>query len=93
MEGDRTEALDTGNTQVSRGTCGETTQEWYDGMETGKAQVGGCYCVDARRDAPEEREGGGLSLGGKSDDRSGGQRGREIKYVTISNRAYVKSSL
>ena len=55
--------------------------------------MGGCYCVDASRDAPEEREGGGLSLGGKSDDRSGGQRGREIKYVTISNRAYVKSSL
>ena len=40
MAGDEAAALDTGDYQVNRGICVETTRYRYAGMETGDAQVG-----------------------------------------------------
>ena len=70
MAGDRTEALETGDAQVSRGTRGETKQDWYAGTDTGDAHVGGLSRAKARQAVLEDRSGGGISRVSKSNDGS-----------------------
>ena len=41
MEGDRAAELEMGNTQISRGPCGDMTRERYVWKETGETHVGG----------------------------------------------------
>ena len=77
MAGDGKAESETGEAQVSGGTRGETTQDWYDGTDTGDAQVGGLSCADVQWEVLTYITGGILQLAGKTDGGRGGQGGRE----------------
>ena len=77
MTGDGAAALETGDAQVSREPRGETTWDWYDGTDTGDAQVGGLSCADVQWEVLTYITGGILQLAGKTDGGRGGQGGRE----------------
>ena len=78
-------ALETGDAQVNGGPRGETTRYWYSGTDTTYTQVVILSRVEARRSVSADREGGRLSLGGKSKDGRDRRGGGNNSFVTISN--------
>ena len=66
-----------GDDHVSGGPCGYTTRNQYYWTETGDAQVCGLTRTEARWELSVDREGGGISLGGKSSSGRGGQGGKD----------------
>ena len=77
MAGERVAVSEMGSAQVSRGTRGETKQDWYAGTDTGDTQVGGLFHAEARRAVSADRAGGGPPLTGKYNDGRSGQGGQE----------------
>ena len=67
-----------GYAQVRGGTCGEKTRYRYYGMEMGDANVGRLSCTKAQKVVLADREGGGISLGDKSNSGKDGQGGTGI---------------